>query len=454
MLEQTERMEFAELACKLQEAGYKQVSFQMMHTRMRVTGIRADQTEYRRDASDKVYLAEAVKEGKRGRVYWTQIPHSEELFRQLEENIEFLGEQYEAPVRTEAVEKCREISKIKEKEFLWEDHDDVSMRLLQASEASCQAPYVSFVKSLSYEQHCTEICVLEADGNEYTDTTGYHCLKVEVTARQDGEVSHAKACRYGRVLEETYPKELAGETAKEAAAGLGGKMAVSGYYPVILKNVVMAEILEAYLPAFYADRILNQRSPIAGCEGKQVAASDISIREVPMIKGGRVQRTIDDEGNPVQEKYLIRNGLFQTELLNQKFSARMNRRCTGNGFKESPKSEVGIGVTNILLESDTHGGSLEELKKKIGRGILVTDVDGVFAGTDVMTGAFSLIAKGRKVEEGKDVGPFCQVTIAGNFFDLLRQIRSVGDDYASTSPECASVLAPSVYVGELAVSGR
>lgn len=454
MLEQTERREFADLACKLKEAGYKQVSFQMIHTRMRVSGIRVDQTEYRRDASDKMYLAEAVKDGKKGRVYWTQMPHGEDLLRQLEENIEFLGEQCEAPVRMKATEKCSGISEMKDKEFLWEDHDDVCMRLLQVSETSCQVPHVSFAKSLSYEQHCTEICVLEADGNEYTDMTGYHCLKVGVTARRDGEASHAKACRYGRVLEEMYLGELISETAKEAAAGLGGKAAVSGYYPVILKNVVMAEILGAYLPAFYADRILDQRSPIAGCEGKQVAASDISIREVPVLKGGRVQRTIDDEGNPVQEKYLIRNGLFETELLNQKFSARMNRRCTGNGFKESPKSEVGIGVTNILLESDIHGGSLEELKKKMGRGILVTDVDGVFAGTDVMTGAFSLIVKGRKVEKGKDAGPFCQVTIAGNFFDMLRQIRSVGDDYASTGPECASVLTSSVYVGELAVSGR
>lgn len=454
MLEQTERREFADLACKLKEAGYKQVSFQMIHTRMRVSGIRVDQTEYRRDASDKMYLAEAVKDGKKGRVYWTQMPHGEDLLRQLEENIEFLGEQCEAPVRMKAAEKCSGISEMKDKEFLWEDHDDVCMRLLQVPETSCQVPHVSFAKSLSYEQHCTEICVLEADGNEYTDMTGYHCLKVGVTARRDGEASHAKACRYGRVLEEMYLGELISETAKEAAAGLGGKAAVSGYYPVILKNVVMAEILGAYLPAFYADRILDQRSPIAGCEGKQVAASDISIREVPMLKGGRVQRTIDDEGNPVQEKYLIRNGLFETELLNQKFSARMNRRCTGNGFKESPKSEVGIGVTNILLESDIHGGSLEELKKKMGRGILVTDVDGVFAGTDVMTGAFSLIVKGRKVEKGKDAGPFCQVTIAGNFFDMLRQIRSVGDDYACTDPECASVLTSSVYVGELAVSGR
>lgn len=451
MLEQRERKELTDLAVKLRAQGYEQISFQMIHTRVRVTGIHANRSENRRDASDKVYLAEAVKNGKKGRVYWTQMPESEELLRHLEENIEFLGEEYESPVHPT---RSTNPVPVNQEEFLWEEHEAVSKQLLQAADVYCQDTQVLFVTSLSYAQSYTEICVFEEDGNEYMDTTGYHCLRADVTARRGEEVSYAKACRYGDCLEEIYPGKLADDTAKEAAAGLGGKVAVSGYYPVILKNVVMAEILEAYLSAFYADRIESSRSPIAGCAGKKIASSNISIREVPMLEGGRVRRTIDDEGNPVQEKYLIRSGMFETELLNQKLSMRMNRRCTGNGFKESPRSEVGIGVTNILLESETGGVSLEELKKNMGRGILVTDVDGVFAGTNVMTGAFSLIVKGRKVEEGKDTGPFCQVTIAGNFFDLLKQIRGVGNDYASTSPECASVLTPSVYVGELAVSGR
>ena len=81
------------------------------------------------------------------------------------------------------------------------------------------------------------------------------------------------------------------------------------------------------------------------------------------------------------------------------------------------------------------------------------DVDGVFAGINVMTGTFSLIVKGRKIENGRETDAFCQVTIAGNFFDMLGQIQGIANDYISTYPDCASVIAPSVYVGELAVSG-
>ena len=38
----------------------------------------------------------------------------------------------------------------------------------------------------------------------------------------------------------------------------GAEPIASGQYPVILKNSVMAELLEAYIPAFYADRIKNE----------------------------------------------------------------------------------------------------------------------------------------------------------------------------------------------------
>lgn len=64
-------------------------------------------------------------------------------------------------------------------------------------------------------------------------------------------------------------------------------------------------------------------------------------------------------------------------------------------------------------------------------GILVTDVDGVFAGINVMTGTFSLIVKGRKIENGRETDAFCQVTIAGNFFDMLGQIQGIANDYIS-----------------------
>ena len=70
------------------------------------------------------------------------------------------------------------------------------------------------------------------------------------------------------------------------------------------------------------------------------------------MKEGRVCRRIDDEGIPVKEKYLIKEGIFKTKLVNKELAKKLKIEPTGNGFKQSPKSDVEIGITNVILQSE------------------------------------------------------------------------------------------------------
>ena len=155
----------------------------------------------------------------------------------------------------------------------------------------------------------------------------------------------------------------------------------------------------------------------------------------------------------MSEKYLVRNGLLEQPLFNRKSAGEQGKKSTGNGFKPDLQSDIDTGVTNIRLEAGTEAGDLPELLWELGEGLLVTTVDGVFAGTNVKDGSFSLIAGGRIVKDGKTGGAFRQVTIAGNFFEMLKNTRAAGRDYAATTPDCACVLAPSLLAGELVISG-
>ena len=102
------------------------------------------------------------------------------------------------------------------------------------------------------------------------------------------------------------------------------------------------------LAPFYADRIKNERSALAGREGDKIASANVSLKEVPDLKEGRVCRRIDDEGIPVKEKYLIKEGIFKTQLVNKELAKKLKIEPTGNGFKQSPKSDVEIGITNVF----------------------------------------------------------------------------------------------------------
>ena len=79
---------------------------------------------------------------------------------------------------------------------------------------------------------------------------------------------------------------------------------------------------------------------------------------------------------------------------------------------------------------------MEQLCEKMGSGIIVTDLEGVFAGVNTINGSFSLLSKGMLVENGKPVKPFCEVTIAGNIYTMLEEIETLGDD-RSGQPVCA-----------------
>ena len=48
------------------------------------------------------------------------------------------------------------------------------------------------------------------------------------------------------------------------------------------------------------------------------------------------------------------------------------------------------------------------------------------SGANSITGDFSLAAKGFYIKDGKKTFPVEQITVAGNFFTLLKDIEEVG----------------------------
>lgn len=510
MITDRERAALAALSAGLRKEGFSSVRYSLSETISRKTSVRNSCPDKQEDSADRIYTVNAVLDGKEGSAVFTEIPDAglaTSLLRGICAVSESAGRSEgpaDANKRTgnapaapdteagggpadanaeagSAPAEIREAASVRpeaegraaaegtggtkkeaplSRPFLWESHKAVASRLMEAEKQALRLPRTALVETFSYEQVSQRVYMLAGDGTDiFSDSTGYRCLRAGVMARAPKpleSVEYVFSCRCGGSLDETDPEGLVLEAAREAADGLSGRPLASGSYPVILKNTVMAELLEAFLPAFFAERISGGQSCLAGKEGTSVAAPHLSIREVPDIPGGRVTRAVDDEGTPVQEKYLVRSGLLCPPLYCLSSARKAGAKSTGNGFKAGPQSGIETGVTNVILESGAalSAPSLPALAEYMGNGILVTAIDGTFAGTDGKTGAFSLIARGRRIENGQIAGAFREVTIAGNFFSLLKEIRLTGSDPAGLAPDSASVLAPSVLAGELVVSGE
>lgn len=92
----------------------------------------------------------------------------------------------------------------------------------------------------------------------------------------------------------------------------------------------------------------------------------------------------------------------------------------------------------------------EELLANLGDGLFLTEVTGLHAGANPVSGDFSLLSRGYEIKGGKIVRAVEEFTVAGNFYQLLKDITDVGGDLLfETSP----IGSPSVLVKSLSVAG-
>jgi len=267
---------------------------------------------------------------------------------------------------------------------------------------------------------------------------------------QDGDskaVNHKLV--WGHDFNAFNPVEIAREAAKSALQQLHGKSLPSGSYPVIFDKQAMSSLLATFRGIFSAEEAQQGLSLLKNREGEMIASDMVTLVDDPLLAGGLASRPFDAEGVPTCTKNIIENGMLTTLLHNRKTACKQGVETTGNASKAGYAAPVRVAPTNFFFNpgSDT----LEEMMAQMGNGLVITDLMGLHSGADPISGDFSLLAKGYRVINGCRDHAVEQITVAGNFYELLKQIRNVGCDLEFPG---SSVGSPSVYVGEMPVAGQ
>ena len=250
-------------------------------------------------------------------------------------------------------------------------------------------------------------------------------------------------------LSDVKPEKIAGDGIKEALSRIGGKSIPSGKYKIIINNEAMVSLLGTFDSIFDAEQAQKGLSLLKDKEGEIIASDVVTLIDDPHLKDGLGTTAFDDEGVATYKKEVISNGKLNTLLYNLKTANKAGVKSTGNGFKSSYASIVGISATNFYIKPGEK--SFEELCKEVKDGVIITEFAGLHAGASSVTGDFSLAAKGFMIEEGKKTFPVEQITVAGNFFTLLKDIEEVGSDLKFPM---SSIGCPSVIIKELSVAGK
>ena len=108
--------------------------------------------------------------------------------------------------------------------------------------------------------------------------------------------------------------------------------------------------------------------------------------------------------------------------------------------------------TNLVVVAGDK--DLEGLMEEVGDGIMLTDLSGLHAGVNAISGDFSLLCEGYLIENGKQGRPVEQITVAGNFYFAIQDILAVGNDIINMPLGEGEFFTPSVLIKELSISGE
>ncbi len=249
---------------------------------------------------------------------------------------------------------------------------------------------------------------------------------------------------WGYAMEDVDAMAVADGCAKDALEKLGAGRLASGARSVVIRNNAMADLLSTFAGVFSADNAQKGMSLLAGKEGQRIASEAVTLVDDPLMPWGLGSCPFDREGAAARTKHVIEGGTLRTLLHNRKTAKKVGGSTTGNAAGSGR-----VAPSNLYLRPGS--AAPETLLADMENGLLITELSGLHAGANPISGDFSLLARGFEVVGGKPVRAVEQFTVAGNFYALLENIVAVADDLLF---EGSPIGSPSVRVQSLNIAGE
>lgn len=281
-----------------------------------------------------------------------------------------------------------------------------------------------------------------------TPPGGYAMAGIWLVGKDGESAATGGESEAGRKFRELNPEKIGRSAAEKTASMLNASPVESGVYRVIFRWDAMRSMLRTFSGIFSAENAQKKLSLLAGREGEAIAADCVTLMDDPLLPGGFASAPFDGEGSACRTKAVIENGVLKTLLHSRKTARKAGTVTTGNA-RRSVSSPVQVAPTNFFFRPGEK--DLDTLLADMGEGLMITELGGLHAGANPVSGDFSLIAKGFRVTGGKVGKPVEQITIAGNFYQLLKDIRAVGCDLEFRG---SSIGSPSVDAGSLHIAGK
>ena len=298
----------------------------------------------------------------------------------------------------------------------------------------------------------SEIAIYNSKGLDLHYENNAAGLVVAAVVTNGTEMANDYQIKLGE-LSKLDTDKLTAKAAAGAVQKLGGEVPDTTVCPVVFDPDAMSDLLATFSSIFSSENAQKGLSRLGDQEGKRIAAPCVTLVDDPFHKENPMPINFDAEGCPTHKKNVIENGVLTTLLYNMKTAAVAGKETTGNAAKGGYDAPVMVRPFTMYLAGGEY--TEEELLAKAGNGIYINSLGGLHAGANPISGDFSLQSAGFLIEDGKKTAYVKSFTVAGNFYDLLKNITAVGGNVTLPSAMGMTAFgAPSVLVENLSVAGK
>lgn len=236
------------------------------------------------------------------------------------------------------------------------------------------------------------------------------------------------------------------EAYEKAEILLKAKAIPSGNFSIIFDLDCLAELIGLFSPVFSGKSVKDGVSFYKDKLNENIASSLFTLKDSPMYEKGFNYTSFDDEGTLKNEVTLIENGKLKTFFHNSLTAKFLKAKNTGHAVR-SPKGHLGMDLSQMVIEA----GKSTESDLYTGKHLRIVELDGLHPGSNLITGNFSCGVKGFAYEGKNLVTPIKDMTISGNFFELIKNIDAIGNEIHQNQSK--NFFSPLIRFGGISAAG-
>jgi PmbA protein len=245
------------------------------------------------------------------------------------------------------------------------------------------------------------------------------------------------------------PEWVGKEAARLAISALKTSRVETKNYKLVFTQFALQDLLYyTLINAVKADSVERNQSPFKDKLGTKVGSEVVTMVDDGLMAGGLRTGIFDGEGTPHEKTPVIERGILKNFLYDNYTAKKQGKESTGNASRAGYLSTPSIEATNFRIQPGNT--SPEALLSEVDEGLMVSFLQGAHSSNPV-SGEFSVVATPAwKIRKGKIENASRGVMLAGNIFELLKNVKVV----ANNERKMGQLVAPWLLVENVRVIGK